>query len=73
MHLAAIITGEHLSSRQIWGGDKKKEMLCVRRDFDHNIARPLGPTCFCRSYGMKKDTFYKLYSILKKDLAKEFF
>ena len=71
MQPASIIVCEHKSTKRVWGGNKTIEMPRIRRDFEHDIARPLGPTYFRRAYRMKKETFYKLFSILKKDLAQE--
>jgi len=72
MQLAARIAYKHEKRQRVWGGDKTKEMPRVRKDFEVDIALPLGPTYFRRAYRMKKESFYRLYSILKKELQQEF-
>ena len=72
MQLAGRIVYEHEKGQRVWGGDKTKEMPRVRKDFEVDIALPLGPTYFRRAYRMKKESFYRLYSILKKELQQEF-
>ena len=47
-------------------------MPCVRRYSGYNITQPLSPTYFRQAYRMKKETFYKLFSIVRKDLAQDF-
>ena len=58
MQLGAQIAYEHETGHRVWGGDK---------------TQALGPTYFRRAYRMKNDTFYRLYSILKKELEKDFY
>ena len=43
-----------------------------RKDFDNDIVRPLGPFCFRREYQMRREYVYKIFSILRKELKKEF-
>lgn len=66
------IAHEKGKRHRVWGGYKTQEMPRERRDFEVDIARPLGPTYFRRAYCMKKESFYRLYSILKKELTTEF-
>ena len=47
MHLCYAIAHEHDLNKIIWGGDKAEEIPRQRKDFENNIARPLGPTYFC--------------------------
>ena len=73
MQLSCIIAYKHDLDKRVWGGDKNEEMPRVRKDFEQDIARPLGPLCFRRVYRMRKDSFYILFSFLRRDLASQFY
>ena len=70
--LKAEILQTTYSNERVWGGDKSTELPRVRKDFEDDIAMPLGPTYFRRAYRMQKESFYKLYHILKPEMVKHF-
>ena len=61
MQTAAILAYEHTYPKRVWGSDKQKEMPRERKSFELDIALPLSPTYFQRSYRMTKESFYTLF------------
>ena len=70
--LAPLIAYKYATYQWMWGGDKGKEVPCEQKDFEKDIVQKLGPTYFKKAYRMRTESFYRLFSILKKDLDKEF-
>ena len=56
-----------------FGGNKKEELPRIRKDIEKDIFVFLDDTYFRRSYRMDKQSFYRLHTILKPDLDKQFF
>ena len=71
MKLGCMMAYTHESKQRVWGGDKCFETQRDRKDFENDIARPLGADYFRRAYRMKKESFYKLFSILQSNLKRQ--
>ena len=71
MQTAAILAYEHEFPKHVVGSDKQKEMPRERKSFELDIALPLSPAYFQRSYCMTKESFYILFFILEPELKKE--
>ena len=71
IHLCFLLDSCQLQQRA-HGGDKQKEIPRKRKNFREDIVIPLGDVYFRRSYRMKIQSFYILYSILKSELENEF-
>ena len=73
MQLCTILAYTNLIvQRRCHGGDKGTETPRVRKDIETDIFQPLGDQCLRRAYRMNKQSFYKLYWILKTELEDEF-
>ena len=76
MMFILFITTVNLSTDQVkmlFGGNKREEMPRTRKDLEKDIFLPLGDVYFRRSYRMKKESFYKLHTILAPLLTQHFF
>ena len=71
IHLCSLLDSCQ-SQQRAHGGDKEKEIPRRRKNFREDIVIPLGDVYFRRSYRMKIQSFYILYSILKTELENEF-
>ena len=73
MQFSALLESVQRSAHQrMHGADKGKERPLVRTNLEKDIFEPLGDQYLRRAYRMKKESFYKLYSILKSELEDEF-
>lgn len=61
-----------LGQQRLHGGDKCKEILRCRKDLEKDIFQPLGDQYLRRAYRMNRQSFYKLFTILKTELEDEF-
>ena len=73
MQFGALLESAQRSAHQrMHGADKGTEKPRVRKNLEKDIFEPLGEQYLRRAYRMKKESFYKLYSILKSELEDEF-
>ena len=73
MQFGALLESAQRSAHQrIHGADKGTETPRVCKNLEKDIFEPLGEQYLRRAYRMKKESFYKLYSILKSELEDEF-
>ena len=61
-----------LGQQRLHGGDKYKEILRCCKDLEKDIFQPLGDQYLRRAYRMSRQSFYKLFTILKTELEDEF-
>ena len=69
---ALLESAQWLSHQRMHGADKGIEIPRVNKQLEKDMFNILGDQYLRRAYRMKKESFYKLYSILKSELEDEF-